>query len=487
MDPTDKPHFSPSHSVRSCQGFPVTGEPPGSFPVRDFVADVKVETLEEKPHFSGSNVFGSSVVVDALSGVASSTGGLFGDSFMGVAYSASSPRTSACGPSGEGPSAVVMSSASSMSPQVSPEMEAGDTASQVPQPLEALQGVPGFRKIDTDQWEFANEDFLRGQRNLLKSIHRRKSSQVQHAGLHNEPYPEAGKVGTEIEKLKKERSSLMQEVIKLQQEHQETLHQVGTMTKRLETAEQKQKQMVSFLAKVLQNPVFLSHLQVQKERKTIASRVKRKFLKQQQAMQTTADPSMEGQIVRYKTSWGDPIGPMGEMQDFETETGEQPSGYLLQDLVGRLKLETQGQVVDVTSEVMPHLGEPMGEIGAGSSSSAEPVSSSGTEYLVSFPDELSPVKMPPPVFSPAAEDFMKLEETWGMDFVPGSSHASSSQAVWENPFNYEVLESLWNLDSQQVDEDLAIDKWMGGEATLGDAETTPFEWPNEDHSKEYQP
>ena len=172
----------------------------------------------------------------------------------------------------------------------------------------------GFRKVDPDRWEFANEGFLRGQKHLLKTINRRKpslqgNSQPQQPQLQNAPVPscvEVGKFGLEeeIERLKRDKNVLMQELVRLRQQQQTTDHQLQTLGKRLQGMESRQQQMMSFLAKAMQSPGFLAQFVQQNEnsrRRIVTANKKRRLPKQDGGLDSeSAAASLDGQIIKYQ-------------------------------------------------------------------------------------------------------------------------------------------------------------------------------------------
>ncbi|KAK1430841.1 hypothetical protein QVD17_13883 [Tagetes erecta] len=118
----------------------------------------------------------------------------------------------------------------------------------------------GFRKVDPDRWEFASEGFLGGQRHLLKTIRRRRNV-VHPTQLKQELSPciEVGQYGIEgeLEALKRDRSLLMAEIVRLRQLQQHSKDQLVSMENRLKTTERKQQNMMGFLAKAFSNPEFM--------------------------------------------------------------------------------------------------------------------------------------------------------------------------------------------------------------------------------------
>ncbi|KAF8008148.1 hypothetical protein BT93_K1976 [Corymbia citriodora subsp. variegata] len=129
----------------------------------------------------------------------------------------------------------------------------------------------GFRKVDPDRWEFANEEFLRGQKYLLKNIRRRRTT---HVVPHNsqqvlDPCVEVGRFGLdgEIDRLKRDKQVLMMELIKLRQQQQTSKTYLQVMEQRLKKMEKKQHQMMNFLARAMKNPDFLQQLVQQKDRR----------------------------------------------------------------------------------------------------------------------------------------------------------------------------------------------------------------------------
>lgn len=134
--------------------------------------------------------------------------------------------------------------------------------------------MQGFRKIDTEKWEFANEAFLRGQKLLLKHIRRRKTIPPQLPPPQQEaaaagPCVEVGKFGpdAEVDGLRRDKLVLVMELVKLRQQQQATRAHLQQMEQRLQSTEKKQQQMMSFLARAMQNPEFIHQLVHHKEKR----------------------------------------------------------------------------------------------------------------------------------------------------------------------------------------------------------------------------
>ncbi|XP_015884394.2 heat shock factor protein HSF30 [Ziziphus jujuba] len=116
----------------------------------------------------------------------------------------------------------------------------------------------GFRKVDPDRWEFANEGFLGGQRHLLKTIKRRRHVS-QNVNQQGGACVEVGQFGLEgeFDRLKRDRNVLMAEIVRLRQQQQSSREQVLAMENRLQNTEKKQHQIMAFLAKALHSPTFI--------------------------------------------------------------------------------------------------------------------------------------------------------------------------------------------------------------------------------------
>ncbi|XP_058189083.1 heat shock factor protein HSF30-like [Rhododendron vialii] len=117
----------------------------------------------------------------------------------------------------------------------------------------------GFRKVDPDRWEFANEGFLGGQKHLLKTIKRRRnpSQNMQQEGGGGVCVG-LGQYGLEeeLETLRKDRNVLMPEIIELRQHQQNSRDKIIAMEERIRSTERKPQQIMSFLAKALHSPSF---------------------------------------------------------------------------------------------------------------------------------------------------------------------------------------------------------------------------------------
>lgn len=117
----------------------------------------------------------------------------------------------------------------------------------------------GFRKVDPDRWEFANEGFLGGQKHLLKTIKRRRNVTQSSTSQGGSSCVELGHFGVEeeVERLKRDRDELMMEIVNLKQQQHNSREQIMEIEERICSTERKQQQIMSFIAKAFGNPMFV--------------------------------------------------------------------------------------------------------------------------------------------------------------------------------------------------------------------------------------
>nr|NP_001313701.1 heat stress transcription factor A-5-like [Gossypium hirsutum]AIG20085.1 HSF18 [Gossypium hirsutum] len=118
----------------------------------------------------------------------------------------------------------------------------------------------GFRKIDPERWEFANEDFVKGQKHLLKNIHRKKPIHSHSNPQGSFVDPERAGFEEEIERLSREKTALEANVLRFREERLTAKHQIEELTLRADQMEQRQETLFNFLEKAVQDSAFVEHL-----------------------------------------------------------------------------------------------------------------------------------------------------------------------------------------------------------------------------------
>nr|VDD33537.1 unnamed protein product [Brassica oleracea] len=350
----------------------------------------------------------------------------------------------------------------------------------------------GFRKVDPDRWEFANEGFLRDQKQLLKGITRRKSSHVQQQNQQQiqvensslAPCVEVGKCGIaeeEVERLERDKNVLMQELVRLRHQQQATEHQLKDAVQKVQAMEQRQQKMMSFLAKVVQSPGFLNQLVAQQssndgDRQIQGSSNKKRRLPGEEAN------DVDRQIVKYQPSINEAAQTMlrqflnmsssneCESVSNSLNSSNAVSGVTLPEVSPDSPHSAMNQVPEAglahhpqAGVVQPNLGpspaaaswSPESECKTGNGECLDPIMAALGESLEMEGDAVSPkgegemkellVPQLPGVQDPFWEQFFADEAP-----VSGDAEETISGSVENNDLAMEQELSEWTRDQQQV-------------------------------------
>ncbi|KAM0020862.1 putative transcription factor HSF-type-DNA-binding family [Helianthus debilis subsp. tardiflorus] len=125
-----------------------------------------------------------------------------------------------------------------------------------------------FKKINPDRWEFANEFFLKENKDLLRKIKRRTRNQAQNMQKHKETeqqeacvHQTSRSIELEIDVLKKDNVALKQEILDMKLQQEMDKKQLEIIQERMLRMEVKQQKLLAFMSKTYTLPVFAKLMQ----------------------------------------------------------------------------------------------------------------------------------------------------------------------------------------------------------------------------------
>ncbi|XP_071695483.1 heat stress transcription factor A-8-like [Rutidosis leptorrhynchoides] len=201
--------------------------------------------------------------------------------------------------------------------------------------------IYGFRKHDTDRWEFANNGFIKNQKHLLMSINRKKQLQVTTQQKVTKPKttnisPVEGNkyayLWKEVESLKTDKNMLTRELVKQRQHQKASQNKMSVLRDQFKDMEQNQQQMLSFIVVVMRNPGFLANPVQSVENKWSESSVREES---------------EGAMVKYQPPFVEPDSNCEELLEMDLSFDEVKDLIESMDLVSELPLNEN---VVLTSE-----------------------------------------------------------------------------------------------------------------------------------------
>ncbi|KAJ4846053.1 hypothetical protein Tsubulata_002572 [Turnera subulata] len=154
----------------------------------------------------------------------------------------------------------------------------------------------GFRKIDPEKWEFANEDFVKDQKHLLKNIHRRKPIHSHSNPQGSLADPERAAFDEQIERLSRDKAKLEATVAGFEQQRTTEKAQLEEFSRRVDSLEQRQDTLLAYIEKAIQNPSFVELLARKMEALDFSAYNKKRRLPQADQAKTITENSLDNHV-----------------------------------------------------------------------------------------------------------------------------------------------------------------------------------------------